>query len=79
MVVRLIAFGAVILCLGDAASADDMIYNGLHCNNLCQWWMGVSPESATPKKRHCSYIVSHPDQFDADLLRLCQAAAKNGQ
>jgi hypothetical protein len=79
MVVRLIAWGAIILCLIDPASADDVIYNGLHCNSVCQWWLGIEPTGALPKKNQCSYIVSHPDQFDADLLRLCQASAKRGQ
>jgi hypothetical protein len=79
MVARLIACGSVILCLGDPAFADDVIYNGLHCNSLCQWWLGIEPTGAPRKKSQCSYIVSHPDQFDADLLRLCQnAAAKSG-
>jgi hypothetical protein len=79
MFMRLIACAAAILCVGDPASADDVIYNGLHCNNLCQWWMGISPGGGAPKKSRCSYVVAHPDQFDADLLRLCQAAAKSRQ
>jgi hypothetical protein len=79
MVVRLMACGAIILCLNDPASADDVIYNGLHCNSLCQRWLGIEPTGALPKKNQCSYIVSHPDQFDADLLRLCQAAERGGQ
>jgi hypothetical protein len=78
MIVRLIACGAVILCLGDPAFADDVIYNGLHCNDLCQWWMGVGPAGAASKKSRCALVVSHPDQFDADLLQICQAA-KNRQ
>jgi hypothetical protein len=79
MVVRLIAWVAIILCLIDPASAEDVIYNGLHCNSLCQKWLGIEPTGALPRKNQCSHIVSHPDQVDADLLRLCQAAERRGQ
>jgi hypothetical protein len=78
MNMRLIACGAV-LCFGEPAFADDVIYNGLHCNSLCQWWMGIDSTGSVSNKSHCSYVVSHPDQFDDDLLRLCQAAVKRPQ
>jgi hypothetical protein len=68
---KLIVGCAFVLCQIDASVADDMIYNGLHCNRLCQMWMGISPERPTQQKRVCSHIVSHPAQYDADLVQLC--------
>jgi hypothetical protein len=61
MVLKRIACGAAILCLSGAASADDMIYNGLHCNSLCQVWMGIRPE--------------HPAQEGEVLKRIPKAGA----
>jgi hypothetical protein len=72
MVWKLIACSAAIVCLVDTAFADDMIYNGLHCNSLCQSWMGIGPERPTRQKRVCWHIVSHPAQYDADLVELCR-------
>jgi hypothetical protein len=71
MALKMIAFGAGTLCLMSTASADDMIYNGLHCNSLCQWAMGISPEHPM-QKRGCAQIVSHSAQYDADLVQLCK-------
>jgi hypothetical protein len=68
---KLMACGAAMLCLVETAFADDMIYNGLHCNSLCQKWMGISPQPPTQQKRVCWHIVSHPAQYDADLVHLC--------
>jgi stage V sporulation protein SpoVS len=73
--VKLIACGAALLCLTDTAFADDVIYNGLHCNILCQRWMGISPKHPTPQKRRCLDVVSAPAQFNADLVHLCQIVA----
>jgi hypothetical protein len=71
MVLKRIACGAAILCLSGSASADDVIYNGLHCNSLCQWWMGISPAQPA-QKRECSRVLSNPAQYDSDLVQLCQ-------
>ena len=50
MTMKRIMGAAAILCLIDAANADEIIYNGLPCNSLCQAWMGVGPEHKSEKK-----------------------------
>jgi hypothetical protein len=73
MALKLIAFGAALLYLTNAAFADDdMIYHGLHCNSFCQVWMGISPARPARQKRGCLHMVSHPTQYDADLVQLCR-------
>jgi hypothetical protein len=69
----LIACGAAILCLIDTAFADDVIYNGLHCNSLCQEWMGIGAKHPVLHKRRCLDVVAHPAQYDADLAQLCKS------
>jgi hypothetical protein len=75
MLSKLIACGAVVVCLTDTAFADDVIYHGLHCNDLCQAWMGIGPKHPPQQKRGCLDIASHPVQYDADLVRLCHMVA----
>jgi hypothetical protein len=71
MALRLIASCATFLCLTGAAVADDIIYKGLHCNSFCQQWMGISPDHAQ-RKRRCPDIVSHPADYNDDLVQLCK-------
>jgi hypothetical protein len=71
--VKLIACGVAIFWLTGAAFADDdVIYNGLHCNSLCQAWMGVGPEHPAQRKRRCLDVLAHPAQYDSDLAQLCK-------
>jgi hypothetical protein len=71
MALRAVACVTSILSLMVPAFADDIIYNGLHCNSFCQSWMGVGTERWSQKRR-CAQIVSHSAQYDDDLVKLCK-------
>jgi hypothetical protein len=75
MLSKVIACGVLLLCLNGPVHADDVIFQGLHCNGWCQAWMGIGPERPSRQKRDCSDIVAHPVEHDADLVRLCQMVA----
>jgi hypothetical protein len=72
---KLIASGAVFLCLAGPAFADEVIFNGKPCNSLCQWWMGIGP-AQDRETRKCQQIVSHSARYDADLVQLCHFVAR---
>jgi hypothetical protein len=74
MMLKLVTCVAAIVLLIGPAFADDVIYNGLHCNGLCQRWMGISPDRPAQRKLGCAHVVSHVGQYDAELVQLCRFA-----
>jgi len=73
---RWIAIAVAVLCLTGSACGNEVIYNGLPCNSLCQAWMGTARKQSPHVKRNCAEIVTHSDEYDTDLVRLCEFVAE---